>query len=561
MSSASSSRTAGPKRRRSSSFSIACRMFSASSSSTSTSSLRVTRKVWCSSTSMPGNRVSKCTAMTSSTGTKDVGPLPRSAVWVLGALGRPPASTAMNRGSSGGTLTRAKCSFPVVGLITTTGKEHFARVKVPPLLPRFIAVYARGRPSAPSTQAADRGKGPTSFVPLEDVIAVHLDTLFPGMEVLEHHTFRVTRNEDVEVEEDDAENILQAMEKELLRRRFGPAVRLELAEDIAPRIRELLVRELGVEPSEVYELPAPLDLTGLTLIADLDRRGERVVRVVQQDVPARDGGEDVGLRCALDLGEVPVRAPDEPRVGEVCAVQVRDQGQAGQVERGGQLVDLRRLDAELADQQLPDPGGDVLGELQADRRPEPSAQQLLLHRLQDVLGVVLLNLHVLVAGDPEGVVLEHLHAREQGVQVHGDDVLDGHEGCRALAPVRGLGARRARAAARARRAPRPRTGARARHPSCPSRTSSPCTWTPCSRAWRCSSTTPSGSPATRTWRLRRTTPRTSCRRWRRSCCADGSGRRSAWSSPRTSPPGSGSCWSASSASSRRRSTSCPPRST
>src|SRR5665648_1169023 len=174
MSSASSSRTAGPKRRRSSSFSIACRMFSASSSSTSTSSLRVTRKVWCSSTSMPGNRVSRCTAMMSSRGTKDV-------------------------------------------------------------------------------------------------IAVHLDTLFPGMEVLEHHTFRVTRNEDVEVEEDDAENILQAMEKELLRRRFGPAVRLELAEDIAPRIRELLVRELGVEPSEVYELPAPLDLTGLTLIADLDR--------------------------------------------------------------------------------------------------------------------------------------------------------------------------------------------------------------------------------------------------------------------------------------------------
>jgi len=162
-------------------------------------------------------------------------------------------------------------NLAVVVINPTTGKEHFARVKVPPLLPRFIAVDARGRPSAPSTQAADRGKGPTSFVPLEDVIAVHLDTLFPGMEVLEHHTFRVTRNEDVEVEEDDAENILQAMEKELLRRRFGPAVRLELAEDIAPRIRELLVRELGVEPSEVYELPAPLDLTGLTLIADLDR--------------------------------------------------------------------------------------------------------------------------------------------------------------------------------------------------------------------------------------------------------------------------------------------------
>lgn len=162
-------------------------------------------------------------------------------------------------------------NLAVVVVNPTTGKEHFARVKVPPLLPRFIAVDARGRPSAPSTQTADPGRGPTSFVPLEDVIAVHLDTLFPGMEVLEHHTFRVTRNEDVEVEEDDAENILQAMEKELLRRRFGPAVRLEVAKDVAPRVRDLLVRELGVDAAEVYELPAPLDLTGLTLIADLDR--------------------------------------------------------------------------------------------------------------------------------------------------------------------------------------------------------------------------------------------------------------------------------------------------
>jgi polyphosphate kinase len=151
-----------------------------------------------------------------------------------------------------------------------TGKEHFARVKVPPLLPRFIAVDAKGRPSAPSRQVGSSRK-PTSFVPVEDVIAQHLDYLFPGMDVLEHHTFRVTRNEDVEVEEDDAENLLQAMEKELLRRRFGPPVRLELAERIQPRIRELLIRELGVSEQEVYELPAPLDLTGLNLIADLDR--------------------------------------------------------------------------------------------------------------------------------------------------------------------------------------------------------------------------------------------------------------------------------------------------
>jgi len=162
-------------------------------------------------------------------------------------------------------------NLAVVVVNPSTGKEHFARVKVPPLLPRFIAVDASGRPSAPDVQAASVEKGPMSFVPVEDVISEHLEHLFPGMEVIEHHTFRVTRNEDVEVEEDDAENLLQAMEKELLRRRFGPPVRLELAEGISPRIRQLLVRELGMAPEEVYELPAPLDYTGLNVIADLDR--------------------------------------------------------------------------------------------------------------------------------------------------------------------------------------------------------------------------------------------------------------------------------------------------
>ena len=95
------------------------------------------------------------------------------------------------------------------------------------------------------------------FIALEEVIAVHLDQLFAGMEVLEHHTFRVTRNEDVEVEEDDAENLLQALEKELLRRRFGPPVRLEVTNDINPNIRALLIRELGVEESEVYSRSGP----------------------------------------------------------------------------------------------------------------------------------------------------------------------------------------------------------------------------------------------------------------------------------------------------------------
>jgi polyphosphate kinase len=157
-----------------------------------------------------------------------------------------------------------------------TEKEHFARVKVPPLLPRFVNVDADSERRVGDAVNADSvshdEEAPRArFVPLEDIIAAHLDQLFPGMEVLEQHTFRVTRQEDLEVEEDDVENLLQALEKELLRRRFGPPVRLEVAEDIGPHVRELLVRELGVTESEVYTLPEPLDLRGLNLVADLDR--------------------------------------------------------------------------------------------------------------------------------------------------------------------------------------------------------------------------------------------------------------------------------------------------
>lgn len=134
-----------------------------------------------------------------------------------------------------------------------SGKELFARVKVPSNFDRFVSL------------------GNARFVPLEDVIGAHLRRLFPGMEVLEAHTFRVTRNEDLEVEEDDAENLLTALEKELLRRKFGPPVRLEVEESIAPSVLELLVSELDISANEVFRLPGPLDLRGLHSIADLPR--------------------------------------------------------------------------------------------------------------------------------------------------------------------------------------------------------------------------------------------------------------------------------------------------
>ncbi|MGN6598823.1 MAG: RNA degradosome polyphosphate kinase [Actinomycetes bacterium] len=139
----------------------------------------------------------------------------------------------------------------------STGHEHFARVKVPPALARFV-------PTRTSAHAA-------RFVAIEDVIAAHLPDLFPGMQILGHHAFRVTRNEDLEVEEDEAENLLQALERELVRRRFGPPVRLEVEDSIDPTVLALLIRELGITPGEVYALPAPLDLTGLHDLADLDR--------------------------------------------------------------------------------------------------------------------------------------------------------------------------------------------------------------------------------------------------------------------------------------------------
>ncbi len=156
-------------------------------------------------------------------------------------------------------------NLAVVLVNPKTGNEHFARVKVPPLLPRFIRVIDQ----AADSPTADLYN--TRFVPLEDIIAAHLDQLFPGMEVREHFMFRVTRNEDLEVEEDDAENLLTALEKELTRRRFGPPVRLEVADDMDDHVMDLLIRELGVNDNEVYRLPAPLDLTGLNLVADLDR--------------------------------------------------------------------------------------------------------------------------------------------------------------------------------------------------------------------------------------------------------------------------------------------------
>jgi polyphosphate kinase len=133
-----------------------------------------------------------------------------------------------------------------------TDVTMFARVKVPPLLPRFLAVSQY------------------RFVPIEDVIAAHLGDLFGGLEVIEHHVFRVTRIRDLEVDEDITENLLQAMERELVRHRFEPAVRLEVEDTITADVLDRLIHELSVDTRAVYRLPSPLDLAGLSAIADLN---------------------------------------------------------------------------------------------------------------------------------------------------------------------------------------------------------------------------------------------------------------------------------------------------
>ncbi|HEY2549039.1 MAG TPA: RNA degradosome polyphosphate kinase [Streptosporangiaceae bacterium] len=133
-----------------------------------------------------------------------------------------------------------------------TGATIFARVKVPPLLPRFLSV------------------GHNRFVPLEDVIAAHLDQLFVGLDVIEHYAFRVTRIRDLEIDEDVTEDLLQSLERELMRRRFEPAVRLEVEESISADVLDKLVTELDVDKRAVYRVSGPLDLSGLSAIADLD---------------------------------------------------------------------------------------------------------------------------------------------------------------------------------------------------------------------------------------------------------------------------------------------------
>ena len=182
-----------------------------------------------------------------------------------------------------------------------SGRVEFARLKVPPILSRFIPL-------------PDDGTGRQRFIAIEDLISHHVQELFPGMDVLEHHEFRVTRNEDVEIDEDESENLIQALERELLRRRFGPPIRLEITDDMDPVTLDLLVNELGITQQEVYRLPAPLGLNGLFQLTDIDRPDLKYVThvpVTPAGLMPAEPNEEPDIFRSLRRGDVLVHHPYE----------------------------------------------------------------------------------------------------------------------------------------------------------------------------------------------------------------------------------------------------------
>ncbi|HUE60882.1 MAG TPA: polyphosphate kinase 1 [Acidimicrobiales bacterium] len=176
------------------------------------------------------------------------------------------------------------------------GERRFARVKVPPVLPGLLAMPDGHR-----------------FVVLEQVIAAHLASLFPGMEIESFYAFRVTRNADLTLEEEEADDLLEAVEMELRRRRFGRAVRLEVELTMSDEVRTLLIRELDVLPDDVYDVEGPLDLTALWVLYGLDRpelKDEPFSPVTPARLSAADG-EPVDIFAAIRQGDILVQHPYE----------------------------------------------------------------------------------------------------------------------------------------------------------------------------------------------------------------------------------------------------------
>ncbi len=191
-------------------------------------------------------------------------------------------------------ISNLSLNLAVIVRDPVVGERRFARLKVPPLLPGFLVMPDGER-----------------FVPLEQVIAANLGALFPGMEIESHHPFRVTRNADLTLEEDEADDLLAAVEMELRRRRFGRAVRLEVDQTMTDEVRTLLTRELDLQPADVYEMAGPLDLTGLWAVHELDRpdlKDEAFVPVTPARLASADD-ESVDFFSAIQRGDLLVQHP------------------------------------------------------------------------------------------------------------------------------------------------------------------------------------------------------------------------------------------------------------
>ncbi len=219
--------------------------------------------------------------------------------------------------------------------VTSEGvRLHFARVKIPPTLPRLVAVEA-----APADERW--------FVPLEEVIARHLDALFPGMAVRESYLFRVTRDADLDLQEDEADDLLRAIESELQRRRFGEPVRLEIERGMPEYMRDLLLEALGLSMVDCYEiegLQGTSDLMALVGLPDRDRLHEppfmpaipkRLIGVTDMFAAIREG--DILLHHPYESFDPVVQfiaqAADDERVFAIKQTLYRTSGKNSPIVR------------------------------------------------------------------------------------------------------------------------------------------------------------------------------------------------------------------------------------
>ena len=193
-------------------------------------------------------------------------------------------------------ISTLSLSLAVVVRDPDGGEQRFARVKVPQILPRLVAVDAH------------------AYVPLEQVIAANLDVLFPGLEIVESHPFRVTRDADFDIEEDEAGDLVSAIEHELRQRRFGSAVRLEVEDAMPDGVRDFILEGIGLRPDDLYAVPGILDATCFWQVATLDLpelRDPPWQPVIPARLTPHDEGDAVDVFAVIRQGDVLVHHPYE----------------------------------------------------------------------------------------------------------------------------------------------------------------------------------------------------------------------------------------------------------